>query len=280
MINMKFKSTVFNRISLILFISSFLLILSSCENGDGSLKVSGSVEVKEIKVSSEIPGKVTKINFKEGDMVKAGDILLKVDSNQYQIQLNALKIKKLQLETLLKQSADDLKKAKNLYSGDSIAKDTLEKAELSHKINQLKLEEINENIKLVELGIEKSTIKSPVTGLVHDRYVEGGEVVGAGKPLFQIYNYKDTYIKSYIPETFLSEIKPGDEVELVIDSKPEEKYKARIFYISQEAEFTPTTLQTSEEKLSQVFEIRLEVPENGGLFKPGLFVTITIPRKP
>ncbi|MCK4665157.1 efflux RND transporter periplasmic adaptor subunit [Candidatus Dependentiae bacterium] len=256
-----------------------LLFIYGCENGNnGDIVISGTVEVRDIRISSEVPGKVMELAVSEGDTVKSGQFLAQIDDLQYKIKLNAAEIKKAQLEVLLKDSARDFKKAKNLLKTNSIAKEIYDKAELQLTINKLRIKEIEENIKLLKLYIEKSRIFSPASGKIYEKYIETGEVISPGIPLFLLYDLKSLYIKTYIPEKYLGHISIKMEVDLKIDSFPEKIFKGKITFISNKPEFTPSTLQTEEQRISQVYEVRIELLEKTDHFKPGMFTTVIFPK--
>ncbi len=262
-----------------LLILGMLLFIYGCETGNnGDIIISGTVEAREVRISSEVPGKVMQTLVSEGDTVKANQFLAQIDDLQYKIKLNAAEIKKAQIEVLLKDSERDFKKAKNLLSTKSISHEVFDKAELQLTINKLRLKEVEENIKLLKLYIAKSKINSPTSGKIYEKYIENGEVISAGSPLFLLYDLSNLYIKTYFPEKYLGFVKINQEIDLKIDSFPDKRFKGKIKFISNKAEFTPSTLQTEEQRIIQVYEVRIELIEENKYFKPGMFTTVIIPK--
>ncbi|MDD3626799.1 MAG: efflux RND transporter periplasmic adaptor subunit [bacterium] len=263
-----------------LSLTMLILLIAGCAPGESNeIIVSGTVEVREIRISSELPGKVIDISANDGDSVEQDKVLVKLDDLQYKIQLNAAEIQKEQVIALLNDSELDYNRAKNLYQANSIPKEQFNKAELNFKINKLRLKEIEENIELLKLYISKTEIKTPVSGIIYEKYIEPGEVVAPGYPLFLLHDFKDFYIKTYIPEKYIGMVTTGDKVYLKIDSYPEKRFNGSVSFISNVPEFTPSTLQTEEQRVIQVYEIRI-VPSDGiENFKPGLFTTVIFQKK-
>ena len=74
----------------------------------------------------------------------------------------------------------------------------------------------------------------------------------------------------YINEKHLGKIQLGQKVKIKNDSFPHQNFTGSIIYISPEAEFTPKNIQTKEERVKQVFAVKIEIPNQDGIFKPGM----------
>ncbi|HDS09408.1 MAG TPA: efflux RND transporter periplasmic adaptor subunit [Firmicutes bacterium] len=263
----------------LVFFIMIVFLLGCTDNDNNEIIVSGTVEVKDIRISSELPGKVLNIYKREGEEVQEGEVLLKIEDLQYKIQMKAAEIQKEQVIALLNDSESDYKRAKNLFQANSISKEQYNKAELNFKINTLRLQEVEENISLLDLYLTKTEIFSPVTGVIYERYVEQGEVISPGFPLFFIHDLKDLYIKTYIQERYIGMVSIGDNVFLNIDAYPGKRFKGIVNYISSVPEFTPSTLQTEDQRVIQVYEVRVLPLEGWEHFKPGLFTTVIFQKK-
>jgi HlyD family secretion protein len=122
-------------------------------------------------------------------------------------------------------------------------------------------------LKQIEDQLEKSKIKSPINGTVLNKYAEEGEFTVMGKPLFKIAGLDSLILKAYISETQLSEIKIGQNVKILIDSKNKQtkSFSGRIISIANQAEFTPKIVQTKEERVNLVYAIKIKVPNDGSI---------------
>jgi membrane fusion protein YbhG len=114
-------------------------------------------------------------------------------------------------------------------------------------------------------------IHSPIAGRILTRTVERGERVDAGTPLFTLVDLDRLYVKIYVPEPSIGKVALGQEARVYVDTYPGRGFPARVSRISQEAEFTPKSVQTREERVKLVFAVEVALAENpGGILKPGM----------
>ncbi|RLC11617.1 MAG: hypothetical protein DRH43_03720 [Deltaproteobacteria bacterium] len=119
--------------------------------------------------------------------------------------------------------------------------------------------------------LEDTIVKAPCNGTVMVKMVEPGEVVPAGAPLVTVIELDKLYLKGYVPETKIGKIRLNAPAYIVLDAFGEERFPAAVGYISQYAEFTPKEVQTKEERVKQVFAVKLYLKENPKhLLKPGM----------
>ncbi|MEA5038291.1 MAG: HlyD family efflux transporter periplasmic adaptor subunit, partial [Clostridiaceae bacterium] len=115
-------------------------------------------------------------------------------------------------------------------------------------------------------------IVSPVSGTVLNRYAEAGELATIGTPLFKIADIETIFLRAYVTNDQLAQIKLNGEVTVRVDDghggmKP---YKGRISWISDKSEFTPKTIQTKNERANLVYALKIAVP-NDGFLKIGMY---------
>ena len=99
---------------------------------------------------------------------------------------------------------------------------------------------------------------------------EADEVVQAGQTIFTIADLHNIWLTAYINETDLAKVKLNQEVEVKVDSYPGKTYQGRISFISQEAEFTPKQIQTTEERTKLVYRIKVMIDNSHLELKPGM----------
>ncbi|MEA4980816.1 MAG: HlyD family efflux transporter periplasmic adaptor subunit, partial [Petrimonas sp.] len=124
----------------------------------------------------------------------------------------------------------------------------------------------------LEDQLEKTRIVSPVSGTVLNRYAEAGELATIGTPLFKIADIETIFLRAYVTNDQLAQIKLNGEVTVRVDDghggmKP---YKGRISWISDKSEFTPKTIQTKNERANLVYALKIAVP-NDGFLKIGMY---------
>ena len=120
--------------------------------------------------------------------------------------------------------------------------------------------------------LKRADVVNPISGTVLTKYAEAGELTAAGKALYKIADLSIMKLRAYVTGDQLSQIKLGQQVKVLIDDG-KDKYKelpGTITWISDEAEFTPKTIQTKEERANLVYAIKSDVKNNGYL-KIGMY---------
>ena len=120
--------------------------------------------------------------------------------------------------------------------------------------------------------LRDAKIMNPVKGTVLTTFVEPHELVQKGQPLYRIANLDTLELRVYISGAQLPSVKLGQEVEVLIDKNAEENQsmRGRVSWIASEAEFTPKMIQTKEERVTQVYAMKVKVPNPEGIIKIGM----------
>jgi HlyD family secretion protein len=113
-------------------------------------------------------------------------------------------------------------------------------------------------------------IESPVDGVVQVKNAEPGEVVPPNFPVYTVLNPLDVWVRVYIPESQIPNIRTGAQADVVLDAFPDSRISGTVTYISPEAEFTPRNVQTKEERVNLVFEVKVTIDNPGEGIRPGL----------
>lgn len=120
--------------------------------------------------------------------------------------------------------------------------------------------------------ISNATVKSPIAGTVLEKYVEQGEFVTTGKPLFKVADTRNMFLRAYITSAQLEKIKLGQKVTVMSDygDNKGKSYEGTVAWISERSEFTPKTIQTDDERADMVYAVKIAV-RNDGLLKIGMY---------
>jgi len=113
-------------------------------------------------------------------------------------------------------------------------------------------------------------IVSPIDGVVLTRTAEPGEVIAAGKTVLTLVNLGDIYLRGYIPEGDVGAVRVGQAAEVFLDSAPEEALDATVAAIDTEASFTPENIYFRDDRVTQVFGLKLSIENSDGFAKPGM----------
>jgi multidrug resistance efflux pump len=219
----------------------FFLILSleavGCRpHADRShVDASGTLEMTEVYLSPNVPGKISTLGPREGDHVTAGQRVGTLDRYE--------------------QAQRDYDRAKKLISAGGSTRQQVEHA---------------------ELALQDQQLISPIDGVILLRVSEPGEVIAPGTPALVIGNPKDVWIKVYIPEGDIGRVELGQRAEIHVDAFPDRAFAGKITFISPRAEFTPKNIQTKEERVTQMFAVKITLDAPEGLLKPGMPADCTL----
>lgn len=282
-----------------LSLTILMFFVISCSNNDVKSDAYGNFEATEVTVSSEMPGKLILLNIDEGQELKKGDIIGQIDTVLLLKQKNVIianiaaldsKIQNQEPEiaVLLEQKSyllNEKKRLKNLMEGNAATQKQMDDIEsqinlTDKKISatKVKYSELNrgvlaqksplsEQIKQIDEQIRKSKLINPIDGQVLSVFKRESEVVAAGLPIYKIADLSSLDLKAYISGAQLPHIKLNQEVEVLIDQdeKTNKSINGVVTWISGKAEFTPKTIQTKEERVNQVYAIKIKVKNDGSL---------------
>ncbi len=129
---------------------------------------------------------------------------------------------------------------------------------------------LSASLELAKTRLGFANLVSPLNGYVLVKSALPGEVVQVGAPVFTVIDLNNIWVTAYINETDLGRVKLNQEADVVTDTYPGKKYKGRVSFISSEAEFTPKTIQTTEERVKLVYRIKVKVDNSSLDLKPGM----------
>ena len=114
----------------------------------------------------------------------------------------------------------------------------------------------------IQADIDDSALKSPRAGRVQVRVAQPGEVLGAGGRVLNLLDLSDVYMTFFVPETSAGRIAIGSEVRIVLDAAPQYVIPATISFVASQAQFTPKTVETANERQKLMFRVRAQIPED------------------
>jgi HlyD family secretion protein len=114
------------------------------------------------------------------------------------------------------------------------------------------------------------TVLSPIDGVVTARTVEPGVVVTAGKTLLTLLDLNTVYLRGFVPEGDIGKVRVGQAAHVFLDSAPDQPLSARVTAIDPQASFTPETIYFQDDRVRQVFGIKISIDQPGGFAKPGM----------
>ncbi len=267
--------------------------------------VTGSGKIqpeKEVKISSDVSGEIIELPVKEGQQVKKGDLLVKINPDLYQSGLERAKASVNNAKASLEQakarlvSADEeFKRSKQLYEKGIISKADYQKAETNYKVAQAtynsakySLQSAYANLKEAKDNLQRTTIYSPISGTISALNVETGErVVGTkqmtGTEIMRIANLNNMEAVVDINENDIVKIKVGDSANVEVDAYMNDKFKGVITEIANSAQ---NKLSSGDEITNFKVKIRLledsykhlmkDKPAYYSPFRPGMTAAVDI----
>ena len=201
----------------------------------------GWVEADMIFVSPDEFGRVTKLNVREGDEVKAGDPLYSVDDDMQQADLN-------QNKATLANAQQTYDRAASLKGTGAGTQATLDSA-----ISALRVAEARVVTSETRLARRKGF--APVAGTIQQIYFREGEMVQAQRPVLSIMPPGNMKIRFFVPEPDLPKLAIGDEVRVTCDNCAAD-ISAKIYFIATTAEYTPPVIYSLDERNKLVYLIQ------------------------
>lgn len=287
-----------------LTIMCIAILLAACNSNKKEYDATGTFEATETTVSAEQSGTLLNFALEEGDDVEAGQEIGLIDTTQIWLKIRQTTATKAvyqsQKPDLQKQIAvtrQQLAKAKmeqqryrELVNDGAAPAKMLDDAtsqvqvlqrQLDAQVSTLntQLSTLNSQMSATDVQtsqlrdqLQKCHIKSPAAGTVLEKYVERGEFVSPGKPLFKMGEVKQMFLRAYVTSAQLQNIKIGQAVKVFADygNGQKKEYGGTISWISSRSEFTPKTIVTDDERADLVYAVKIAV-KNDGYIKIGMY---------
>ncbi|MDD5676805.1 MAG: efflux RND transporter periplasmic adaptor subunit [Kiritimatiellae bacterium] len=239
-------------------------------NDRSRIPVSGNVEVTEVQVSFMVAGRVLERLVDEGQVVKAGDIVARLDRVELEQVLEQAKAALAVAEADAGRMRLEFARQKELFGKKVIASREFEIAEAANAMAEARVKESRAALALAETRLGYAALTSPVAGVVLSKAIESGEYVFPGTTVVTIGNLGQVWIRAYINETDLGRVKVGQAARVMTDTYPGKNYSGVVAFISSEAEFTPKNVQTAKERVKLVYRIKIDVANPAMELKPGM----------
>jgi HlyD family secretion protein len=253
---------------------------------EGIVKTNGRLEATQVDVSAKYSGRLAAVNVDEGDEVTAGQVVATISSPETEAQLRGaqaqvLKAKKSLAEAIaiiaqrtsdLDFTRTDFDRGKMLIDKGHIAQQMLdqrrnkfEAAEAAYVAANAQRDAAEAAVRATEADVERLqsilvdlVLVSPRSGRVQYRLARAGEVVSAGQRVLTILDLKDVYMTIYLPADVAGQLTLGDEARVILDPLPQYVFPAAISFVATDAQFTPKSVETAEERQKLMFRVKLQ----------------------
>lgn len=288
----------------IMAVAGLALMLNACGNKEKEYDATGVFEATETMVCAEQNGSLTVFDVEEGDRLEQGREVALIDTVQLWLKMQQAeatkKVYRSQKPDMEKQLAairEQLAKARQeqqryreLVADGAAPRKMLDDADSQVEVLQRQMEALRSSLSVstdaldrqMEAAdvqreqlldqLEKCHVRTPASGTVIEKYVERGEFVATGKPLFKIADTAHMYLRAYVTSAQLQHIRIGQRAKVFADYGEGQKreYAGTVTWISSRSEFTPKTILTDDERADLVYALKVAV-KNDGYIKMGMY---------
>ena len=253
----------------------------------GIVKTNGRIEATQVDVSAKYAGRLADVSVEEGSVVKAGQVVARIVSPEYEAQLKAAESEVERTKQTLTQAEADIASRRSSLE---FAKSELERGTELIKtgaITQKDFEQRRRNYEAADAAVKAMTAErdqalagirkaqaeveriqsilqdlvlvSPRTGRVQYLLLRSGEIVAAGAPILTVLDLTDVYMTIFLPAADMSKLEVGSEARIVLDAAPQYVIPATVSFIAADAQFTPKTVETKDEREKLMFRVKLKI---------------------
>ena len=288
----------------IIAMAGVALVLNACGRKERQYDATGVFEATETTVYAEQTGALLTFNVEEGDTVGRNREVGLIDTTQLWLKMKQAEAMKSVYQSQkpeqekqiavtrqqLAKAKQDQQRYKELVADGAAPAKMLDDANSQVEVLQRQLDaqlsslRVNTNaldkqmdatdVQAEQLRdqIRKCHILVPAKGTVIEKYVERGEFVSAGKPLFKMADTENMFIRAYVTSAQLENIKTGQKATVFADygNGGKKEYEGRVTWISSRSEFTPKTILTDDERADLVYAVKVAI-KGDGYVKMGMY---------
>ena len=281
--------------------------------GEKPLVLSGAIEARDVEVGSLVGGRVSKVHVDEGSAVSAGEPLVTLETTFLDAQLQEQEARVAAARaTLLKTErgprVEEIARARadaaNAESERGRLKALLDKGVIGQQdydtaatrarttaetllelergsrpedvaAARATLESETGRLVYLKRQREESVVRAPAAGRIESMDLRPGDIVGPNQPVARILEPSQLWVRVYVPEPQLARVRVGEKAFLSVDTYPNRTFPGHVVEIRTQAEYTPRNVQTLDQRMDQVFGIKVAIDPTPEL-KPGMAATVRL----
>lgn len=205
----------------------------------------------EATVVSKVRGIIEEIYVEEGDRVQAGQVIAKIEDDQYQIEADRAK-------ATLDRLYNEYKRNQELFERELIAAEAFQNSRYEYESQKATYD-------LAALNLEYTSVRSPISGVISRRFVKEGNMIGTDQQMYRVTDFTPLQAILHIPEHEMSKIRKNQRAELRVDAHPNELFVGRVERISPVVDSETGT-----------FKVTIYVDETHDMLRPGMFGRVKI----
>ena len=248
------------------------------ENKD-ELTLYGNVEIRQVDLSFRVEGKIAKMLVEEGDLVKKGELLGYLDDINYKARYERSLAEIKMYEALYTNAVEQYQRNIPLCQDGTTSKVECERLLNTRDASKASLDAAISASKDAKKNLTDTRVYAPEEGIIMTRVQEPGAVVEPSTPIYTMAKIKPIWVRVYIPEERLANIRYGMKANIFTDTlNPKtgerRKYTGWVGYISPIAEFTPKTVETTNLRTDLVYRVRVYIYELDEYLRQGMPVSV------
>jgi len=280
-------------------------VLSKPKLPPGFAGANGRVEATQVDIAAKYAGRLKTVDAHEGDTVEAGQVVATIDTEPLEAQLRASKAQIVEAQNNLRTAnaqvrssqaqlglaSKELKRAEQLVKTGAVSGQERDADQAKVDVAQANLagyqaqatraqsaiEAATAESERLQAEINDNTLKAPLRARVQSRMAEPGEVLAAGGKVLSLLDLNDVYMYVFLPTNAAGKLALGADARVVLDALPGFPIKAQVSYISPNAQFTPKTVETAEERHNLTFRVKLQITNKEGLRQLERMVKVGVP---
>ena len=228
--------------------------VSSVSRGNISAYYSNTATLEaeqEATVVSKVRGIIEEIYVEEGDLVQNGQVIAKIEDDQYRIEADRAK-------ATLDRLYNEYQRNKELYERELIAAETYQNSQYEYESQKATYD-------LAKLNLEYTSVRSPISGIISRRHVKAGNMIGIDQPMYRVTDFTPLQAILHIPEHEMSKIRKDQRAELRVDALPNQTFAGHVERISPVVDSETGT-----------FKVTIYVDETRDILRPGMFGRVKI----
>ncbi|PLW81945.1 efflux RND transporter periplasmic adaptor subunit [Kineobactrum sediminis] len=227
--------------------------------------VSGSIEAKQATlVSSRIMARIQRILVRSGDRVDEGDLLLELEKSDLEARLQQAAEQKQAVAARLQEAERNLRRAEQLHRQELLSTADLDAAQANRDTLQAELQRAEQTYREAQAARAYASIRSPIDGVVVDRFAEPGDTAVPGARLISLYNPLSLRAEAQVREQLALKLAVGDALPVALPS------------LELNVQGTIEEIVPAAEPGSRSFQVKIRLPYDDGLL-PGMYVRVRIP---
>ena len=277
------------------------------------LLLSGAIEARDVEVGSLLGGRVAKVLVEEGSRVSAGQPIVQFETDLVDLQIQQEKARvaqaranldkalrgprieeiasaraqaqnaekeRLRQKALLEQGISPQQSYDAAATQAKTSLEALKELERGNRVEDIAaaratLEAEEKQLGYLERQRAESVVAAPAAGVIESMDLRPGDLVPASQPVARMLEPSQLWVRVYVPEPQLGRVRVGQAAALTVDTYPKKEFPGKVVEIRTQSEYTPRNVQTLDQRMDQVFGVKVAIEPSPEL-KPGMAATVRL----